>query len=88
MRSIVVHYQEIALKGRNRPWFIERLVRHIRAALTDLDVRRVQAVDGTRRGRARSERADGTPSAHRLAQVFGIANFSRAGRTSAPISTC
>ena len=25
MKSIVVHYQEIALKGRNRPWFISRL---------------------------------------------------------------
>ena len=25
MNSVVVHYQEIALKGRNRPWFIGRL---------------------------------------------------------------
>ena len=25
MNSIVVHYQEIALKGRNRPWFVARL---------------------------------------------------------------
>ena len=39
MNSVVVHYQEIALKGRNRPWFIERLVRNIRAATEDLDVR-------------------------------------------------
>ena len=46
MNSVVVHYQEIALKGRNRPWFIERLVRNIRAATEDLDVRRVQAVMG------------------------------------------
>ena len=30
MNSVVVHYQEIALKGRNRPWFIGRLVRNIR----------------------------------------------------------
>ena len=42
MNSVVVHYQEIALKGRNRPWFIERLVRNIRAATEDLDVRRVR----------------------------------------------
>ena len=24
MNSIVVHYQEIALKGKNRPWFLGR----------------------------------------------------------------
>ena len=41
MRSVVVHYQEIALKGRNRPWFIGRLVRNIRTATADLDVARV-----------------------------------------------
>ena len=41
MNSVVVHYQEIALKGRNRPWFIGRLVRNIRAAVSDLDVRQV-----------------------------------------------
>jgi thiamine biosynthesis protein ThiI len=41
MNSIVVHYQEIALKGRNRPWFIARLVRNIRTATADLDVTRV-----------------------------------------------
>ena len=33
MNSIVVHYQEIALKGKNRPWFLGRLVRNLRAAL-------------------------------------------------------
>ena len=32
MNSVVVHYQEIALKGRNRPWFIARLVRNIKTA--------------------------------------------------------
>ena len=30
MRSIVVHYQEIALKGNNRPWFVSRLARNLR----------------------------------------------------------
>ena len=29
MNSIVVHYQEIALKGKNRPWFLARLVRNL-----------------------------------------------------------
>ena len=47
MSSIVVHYQEIALKGKNRPWFLSRLVRNLRRALSDLeDVRAVLALMG------------------------------------------
>ena len=46
MRSIVIHYQEIALKGANRPWFIARSVRHLRAALADLDVTEVRPLMG------------------------------------------
>src|SRR5688500_2530285 len=77
MKSIVVHYQEIALKGRNRPWFIARLVRNIKAAMSDLDVTRVVTKMG------RIEIVLGGPEAwepvaERLRHVFGIANFSRA----------
>jgi len=77
MNSVVVHYQEIALKGRNRPWFIGRLVRNIRTATRDLDVTRVVAKMG------RIEVVLGSPDAwdavaDRLRHVFGIANFSRA----------
>jgi adenylyl- and sulfurtransferase ThiI len=42
MTSVIVHYQEIALKGRNRPWFIARLVRNLREATSDLGVTRVR----------------------------------------------
>jgi tRNA uracil 4-sulfurtransferase len=79
MKSVIVHYQEIALKGKNRPWFIARLVRNIRQALSDLDIREVRVLMG------RIEVVLG-PSAtwesvrDRLALVFGIGNFSRAGR--------
>jgi len=79
MKSVVVHYQEIALKGKNRPWFIARLVRNIRQAVSDLDVREVRVLMG------RIEVVLG-PSApwesvrDRLSLVFGIGNFSRAGR--------
>ena len=80
MNSIVVHYQEIALKGKNRPWFLARLVRNLRAALSDLDVRavrplmgRIEVVLGP------SARADEVGD--RLRHVFGIANFSYAGRS-------
>jgi thiamine biosynthesis protein ThiI len=77
MNSVVVHYQEIALKGRNRPWFIARLVRNIRTATADLDVTRVLTKMG------RIEIMLGGPEAWepvagRLRRVFGIANFSRA----------
>ena len=77
MNSIVVHYQEIALKGRNRPWFIARLVRNIKTATADLDVKRVVTKMG------RIEIILGGPDAwqpvaERLRHVFGIANFSRA----------
>jgi thiamine biosynthesis protein ThiI len=78
MNSVVVHYQEIALKGRNRPWFIGRLVRNIRSATKDLDVRRVVP----RMGRIEVVLGSGdawVPVAERLRHVFGIANFSRAG---------
>ena len=46
MSSVVVHYGELALKGRNRPWFINTLVRTIRAALRGPDVSSVRALMG------------------------------------------
>jgi thiamine biosynthesis protein ThiI len=79
MKSIVVHYQEIALKGKNRPWFIARLANNIRQATSDLDVKAVRPLMG------RIETVLG-PSAtyeqvrERLSRVFGIANFGNAGR--------
>ena len=80
MTSIVVHYQEIALKGKNRPWFLAKLVRNLRQAVSDLDVASVRALMG------RIEVVLG-PSAvpevvgERIRRTFGIANFSYAGRT-------
>ena len=46
MNSIVVHYKELALKGKNRPWFIQHLVRNLRDALAGLDVKSVRSVMG------------------------------------------
>lgn len=77
MHSIVVHYKELALKGRNRPWFVQALMRNMRAALRGLDVRSVKSV----MGRVEVELGGAAPWAEvrdRLARVFGIANFSAA----------
>lgn len=81
MTCFVVHYQEIALKGKNRPWFLARLVRNIRNAVRDLDVRDVRALMGRIEVTLGSEAA-AAPVAERLRRTFGIANFSYAGRTS------
>jgi tRNA uracil 4-sulfurtransferase len=80
MTSIVVHYQEIALKGRNRPWFLARLVRNLRRGLSDLDVTSVRVLMGRIEivlGPSASRAAVGD----RIRRVFGVANFSHAGRT-------
>jgi len=42
MRCAIIHYHELALKGRNRPYFEGKLVRHIRTALKGLDIARVE----------------------------------------------
>jgi thiamine biosynthesis protein ThiI len=80
MKSVIIHYQEIALKGRNRPWFITRLVRHLRAATADLDVVAVRSLMG-RLELVLGSSASWDQVRERLERVFGIANFSRTGRT-------
>jgi thiamine biosynthesis protein ThiI len=79
MTSSVVHYQEIALKGKNRPWFISRLVNNIRHATSDLDVKAVRPLMG-RLELVLGPAATYEQVSERLARVFGIANFSRAAR--------
>ena len=79
MKSIIVHYQEIALKGNNRPWFIARLARNLREATADLGVREVRVLMG-RIEVVIGERADWQAVRDRLSRVFGVANFAQAGR--------
>ncbi len=77
MRCAIVHYHELALKGRNRPYFQNRLVRHLRLVLRDLGIRQVDALTG----RIRVTLADDTPwepVKARLSRVFGTAHFSLA----------
>jgi thiamine biosynthesis protein ThiI len=79
MKSIVIHYQEIALKGKNRPWFLARLVRNLRQAVSDLDVRTVRALMG-RIEIVLGPGASADEVGERIRRTFGIANFSSAGR--------
>jgi thiamine biosynthesis protein ThiI len=75
MRCAIIHYHELALKGRNRPYFEGRLVRHIRLALKKLGIARVEPLQGRIRVVLKDE-AQWEPIRERLARVFGIANFS------------
>ncbi len=81
MNSIVVHYNELALKGRNRPWFVQMLVRNIRTALAGLAVPAVRSVMG--RIEIEMGPAAWDDVRERLKSVFGIQYYSFAG--SAPL---
>ena len=77
--SVVVHYGELALKGRNRPWFITMLLRSIRALLEGLDVVDVRSVVGRviiRLGPNGDEQWEEIRT--RLARLPGVGNFARA----------
>ena len=77
MRCAIIHYHELALKGRNRDFFEQQLVRNIRSALKDLGIRRIENL----RSRIRvviSEHVSDLAMIDRLTRIFGIANFSLA----------
>ena len=80
MASVIAHYQEIALKGKNRPWFLHRLLRNLHALLADLDVHGIR----TPMGRVEivlAREADWPEVRDRLSRTFGLANFSLARRS-------
>jgi thiamine biosynthesis protein ThiI len=79
MNAIVVHYKELALKGRNRPWFVRMLVRNLKTALAGLGVRAVRVLMG-RLEIELGSKSDREEVTERLRRIFGIANFSYAGR--------
>jgi thiamine biosynthesis protein ThiI len=74
--QVVVRYHEIALKGRNRPFFVDKLARNLRRATADLAGVTVQCVAGRIGLRAGDDVPWATLRA-RLDSVFGIANYSR-----------
>jgi thiamine biosynthesis protein ThiI len=84
--AVVARVHEVALKGRNRPWFTRVLLRNIRHALGDL---------GTINLRSRSGRvlltledvAEWPRVRDSLRSVFGIANFSLTLESRLPIES-
>ncbi|MEP6887197.1 MAG: tRNA uracil 4-sulfurtransferase ThiI [Nitrospirales bacterium] len=77
MRCAIIHYHELALKGRNRPFFEQRLVRNLRVAVRDVGGKQVDALQGRVRV-ILSPDASWPLVRDRISRVFGIANFSLA----------
>ncbi|HJT20725.1 MAG TPA: tRNA uracil 4-sulfurtransferase ThiI [Nitrospira sp.] len=77
MRCAIVHYHELALKGRNRDYFEQQLAHNIRASLKDVGIRRIESL----RSRIRivvPQHVGDHIVIERLGCVFGVANFSLA----------
>ncbi len=77
MRCAIVHYHELALKGRNREFFELRLIQNIRIALKDLGATPIESLRSRIRIVLPEHFSDHAVKA-RLTRVFGIANFSLA----------
>jgi thiamine biosynthesis protein ThiI len=82
--SLLLRYHELALKGRNRPWFQRILIRNLQHALAGLSVREIRVPMG------RIELVLGDASVvdevrERLRYVFGLANFSIVHRVDATL---
>ncbi|WP_447977539.1 tRNA uracil 4-sulfurtransferase ThiI [Candidatus Nitrospira bockiana] len=74
MRCAILHYHELGLKGRNRPYFEQRLVRHLRLVLRGTGAKQVDALHGRIRVMLGPEASWDTVR-DRLRRVFGIAHF-------------
>lgn len=72
----VVRYHEIALKRKNRPWFVDKLAMNLRRALADLPDLAVQLI-GSRISVRVADEVGWQTLSDRLGRVFGVANFSR-----------
>ena len=83
--AILVHYQELALKGRNRPWFVDRLLHNLREATRGLGVTEVRALMG-RIEIVLADGADLETIRRRASRLFGIANFALAERVPADVA--
>ena len=79
MRCVVIHYNEIGLKGKNQPLFVRRLESNVLRATAGTGVIRVVPQSG-RMALPLAKDANWEGIRERLRCVFGIANFSLAER--------
>lgn len=74
MRNILIHYNEIALKGRNRPFFEKKLQNNIKAALLDAPPNKVIRTNGRISVVVADENL--AVSLEKIGRVFGISSYS------------
>src|SRR5262245_13406388 len=77
MRHLLVHYNEIALKGKNRRFFEEKLLGALRFALGGLGFRRVKRLSGRLLVEFRQE-VPWDQVRERVSRVHGVSHFARA----------
>jgi len=77
---VLVHYHEIALKGKNRPMFVRRLADNLRLATQGLGVKEIRRLTG-RLALMLAPDAAVPAIRHQVANIPGIANFALAYRT-------
>ena len=74
-RIVLIHYNEIALKGRNRPFFERALLGNIKRALADCAFKEARIIFGRIVIWFEAD-VDEKLMSEKLNKVFGIANFS------------
>ncbi len=77
MPYALVHYHELALKGRNRGFFEQRLIQHLRNSLKKTDVTEVKSLSGRIRVTFTNE-SSWEDVQDRIRHTFGVANYSLA----------
>jgi hypothetical protein len=87
LTSVVVHYKELSLKGRNRPWFVQMLVQNIKRALRGLHVRSVRSIIGRIEIELASDPARARPRARTFARGWAACSALRISRSPAAVLT-
>ena len=73
---VVVHYHEVGLKGRNRPFFLSTLENNLHRATAGLGVKQVERASGRILLWLEPD-APWELLSERIARVFGVVNFAR-----------
>jgi tRNA uracil 4-sulfurtransferase len=86
MHYVIAHYHELALKGRNRPFLVDRLVRNLREALRGIGHCHVESL-ASRIRISLDDPSQWSTIKTRLDAVFGLANFAPAVHVSSDLET-